>query len=100
MKRMPGLRQFLWVVMAAQFAAAQQNHRSWMDNGGGPDNSHYLALTHINKSNVDKLALAWSYPSNDNLAYVWNPLIVDNVMYVLARGNSLVALDATTGKEI
>jgi quinoprotein glucose dehydrogenase len=98
--RLPGLSQLLWVAMAAQFGAAQQNHRTWMDNGGGPDNSHYLALTQITKSNVDNLALAWSYPSNDTLGYVWNPVIVDNVMYVLARGNSLVALDATTGKEI
>ena len=33
-------------------------------------------------------------------SYVFNPVVVDNVMYVLARNNSLVALDATTGKEI
>ncbi len=29
-----------------------------------------------------------------------NPIIVDNVMYVYGRNNSLIALDATTGKEI
>jgi quinoprotein glucose dehydrogenase len=71
-----------------------------MDNGGGPDNSHYTTLNQLTKSNVNDLAVAWSYPSNDNIAYVWNPLIVDDVMYVLARNNSLVALDAATGKEI
>ena len=31
---------------------------------------------------------------------MFNPIVVDNVAYVLARNNSLVALDATTGKEI
>jgi quinoprotein glucose dehydrogenase len=71
-----------------------------MDNGGGLDNSHYTALSRITKANVNQLAVAWTYPSYDNVAYVWNPLIVDNVMYVLAKNNSLVALDAATGKEI
>jgi quinoprotein glucose dehydrogenase len=79
---------------------AQQNYKVWSDNGGGPDNSHFSALTQITKQNVGQLDVAWSYPSNDTLAYVWNPLIVGKVMYVLARNNSLVALDATTGKEI
>ena len=71
-----------------------------MDNGGGPDNSRYVTLNQITKANVGQLTPVWTYPSNDNVSYVWNPLIVDNVMYVLARNNSLVALDATTGKEI
>ena len=31
---------------------------------------------------------------------MFNPLVVDNTMYVLARNNSLVALDAATGKEM
>src|SRR6476646_10854848 len=77
-----------------------QNYKVWTDNGGGPDNSHFSALSQITKENVGKLDVAWSYPSNDTISYVWNPLIVGNVMYVLARNNSLVALDATTGKEI
>ena len=44
--------------------------------------------------------MAWSYPSRDTISYVFNPIVVDNVAYVLARNNSLVAIDATTGKEI
>ena len=46
------------------------------------------------------LAVAWTYPTSDNISYVFNPVVVDNVIYVLARNNSLVALDATTGREI
>jgi quinoprotein glucose dehydrogenase len=87
-------------LLAATFALAQSNHTTWSDNGGGPDNSHFSALTQITKANVGQLQVVWSYPSNDTISYVWNPLIVDNVMYVLARNNSLVALDASTGKEI
>ncbi|HWF48625.1 MAG TPA: PQQ-binding-like beta-propeller repeat protein [Bryobacteraceae bacterium] len=91
---------FIWVLAAATFVRAQAGHRTWSDNGGGPDNSHFSELGQITKANVGQLEVAWSYPSNDTISYVWNPLIVDNVMYVLARDNSLVALDAATGKEI
>src|SRR5215470_2748413 len=94
------LSAVLCLFLATVPAGAQTAHKAWMDNGGGPDNSHYVEHTQINKSNVKDLAVAWSYPSYDNVAYVWNPLIVDNLTYVLARNNSLVALDAVTGKEI
>jgi len=80
--------------------AAKQNHKHWSDYGGGPDSSHFVALDQINKSNVSQLQVAWVYPTGDNHAYLFNPIVVDNVMYVLARNSSLVALDAVTGKEI
>jgi len=97
---MSGVRWFLCFIAAAGLAGAQAGHKTWLDNGGGPDNSHYTTLGQITRTNVGDLAVAWTYPSYDSVAYVWNPLIVDNVMYVLARNNSLVALDAATGKEI
>jgi quinoprotein glucose dehydrogenase len=80
--------------------ASEGGRTTWSDFGGGPDNARYLTLEQINKSNVDQLAVAWTYPTRDNISYVFNPIVVDNVMYVLARNNSLVALDASTGKEI
>jgi quinoprotein glucose dehydrogenase len=55
----------------------------------------------VTPENVSQLEQAWFYPTYDNVSsYRFNPIIVDNVMYVLAKNNSLVALDATTGKEI
>ena len=81
-------------------AEAQQDHKKWMDYGGGSDSSHFVALDQINKSNVNTLEVAWNYPTGDSSSYLFNPIVVDNVMYVLARNSSLVALDAATGKEI
>jgi quinoprotein glucose dehydrogenase len=97
------LRVALVVALTAvvvQLGHAQIGRRTWTDYGGGADNARYLTLNQINKSNLDQLAVAWSYLTSDNISYVFNPVVVDNVMYVLARNNSLVALDATTGKEI
>ncbi|HTM93632.1 MAG TPA: hypothetical protein VL095_14525, partial [Flavisolibacter sp.] len=79
---------------------AEQEHKEWKDYGGGPDHSKYVDMKQITKANVKDLEVAFSYSTNDNLSYNFNPIIVDNVMYVLARNNSLVAVDATTGKEI
>ncbi|WP_162495533.1 outer membrane protein assembly factor BamB family protein [Confluentibacter flavum] len=75
-------------------------HKSWKDYGGGPDQSKYVDLNQIDKSNVKDLEVAWFYPTGDNKIYQFNPIIANNHMYVLAKNNSLVALNATTGEEI
>src|SRR5690349_4040412 len=77
-----------------------QDHRTWKDYGGAADAAQYSALDQINPSNVTKLQVAWSYPTGDGRKYSFNPLVVDGVLYVLAKNNSIVALDAATGKEI
>ncbi|MBL8296176.1 MAG: PQQ-binding-like beta-propeller repeat protein, partial [Bryobacterales bacterium] len=97
-------RSFVLLLLAlgtaAGLAAAGKNNKNWPDYGGGPDSSHFVELDQITKSNVSRLDVAWVYPTGDNHAYLFNPVVVDNVMYVLAKNSSLVALDATTGKEI
>ena len=87
-------------ALISEHGHAQSDRRTWTDYGGGPDNARYLTLDQIKKSNLDRLGVAWTYPTQDNIAYVFNPVVVDNVVYVLARNNSLVALDASTGREI
>src|SRR5579872_6463756 len=77
-----------------------QTYTTWSDYSGASDSSQYSALDQINRSNVARLKLAWTYPTGDNNKYFFNPLVVDNVVYVLAKNNSIVALDAATGKEI
>ncbi|MDB5248802.1 MAG: Quinoprotein glucose dehydrogenase [Segetibacter sp.] len=76
-------------------------HKTWTQYGGGADQSKYLDLKQITKQNVNHLQVAWSYSTDDNISsYRFNPLVVDNVMYVPAKNNSLVAVDITSGKEI
>src|SRR5262245_54954304 len=84
------------VVLSLSLLRVDGQQRSWIDYGGGTDSSHYVASKQITKANVQQLAVAWSYPYA-NLGF--NPLIVDRTMYVTG-GDALVALDATTGKEI
>ena len=77
-----------------------ESHTTWRAYGGAADGAQYSALRQINRSNVKRLQVAWTYRTGDDRKYSFNPLIVDGVMYVLAKNNSIVALDAATGKEI
>jgi len=90
----------LATLLLLAVCASAQDHRTWRDYGGAPDAAQYSALSQINRQNVAKLAIAWSFPTGDGQPYLFNPIIVDGVIYVLARNNSIVALDASTGAEI
>ncbi len=78
----------------------QEDYKTWSDYGGGLDSSKFVALDQITKSNVGDLQVAWTYSTGDGNSYLFNPIVVDDVMFVLARNNSLVALDASSGREI
>src|SRR5688572_25446306 len=68
----------------SQGSPAAAPYKTWRDYGGGPDSSKYVDFTSITKANVGSLKVAWTYPAGDTLNYQMNPIIVDNVMYVLA----------------
>ena len=81
-------------------ALEAQKGVSWSEYLGGPDSSHYSPLKQVNTRNVNKLEIAWSYATGDEMSYTFSPLVVDNIAYVAAKQGALVALDATTGKEL
>jgi len=87
----------LVMLLSSTFA---QDHTTWSDYGGASDSAQYSALKQINRENVNRLEVAWTYPTGDGRRYFFNPLVADGVMFVLARNNSIVALDAGSGKEI
>src|SRR4029453_5132852 len=97
MKRFPFLTVALVSLVSVTVATNGRSDKWGWDYGGGPDSSHFVDLDHIKKSNVSKLEVAWFYPHGTT---GFNPIIVDDVMFVLGRNNSLIALDATTGKEL
>jgi len=89
------------VALAAQSGSSRRSakpYTTWTAYQGGAHSSQYTALDQITKSNVAQLEVAWTYQINGNVTF--NPVIVDEVMYVQGTGNSIVALEAATGKEI
>ena len=94
------LRILLLTIGAALPALAADPHSQWREYGGSADGAQYSALKQIDRSNVNRLQVAWTYRTSDANKYAFNPLVIDGTMYVLAKNNSIVALDAATGKEI
>ena len=86
-------------AISLQASAKPKPYTTWSEYGGSADSAQYSALDQINRSNVGKLQVAWTYPTGDDGSYIFNPLVVDGVIYVLGRNNAIVALDAATGRE-
>jgi quinoprotein glucose dehydrogenase len=85
--------------------AAQGADGNWASYLGDPARTHYSQLKQINRRNVTRLEVAWTYHSGDaradNLSQIQcNPLIIDGVLYGTTPQLKLVALDAITGREL
>lgn len=85
---------------------AAQEWRYYAGDAGG---SKYSALKQINRANVAKLKVAWSFHTGDvsdgkanpiRSAFETTPLMVDGVLYFTTPFNRLIALDAETGKQL
>ena len=87
---------FVLLTLGAVWTA-ERNGKWWSDNLAGPDSSNYVDLDQIKKSNVDQLEVAWTYPY---AAGGFNPIVVDDTVYIYGRNGSLIALEASTGKEV
>jgi quinoprotein glucose dehydrogenase len=78
-------------------------YTGWPANGGGPDSIRYSRLQQINRSNVAKLQVAWTYETGDSeqgTEMQCNPVLAHGVLYVTSPTLRVIALDAATGKEI
>jgi quinoprotein glucose dehydrogenase len=60
----------------------------------------YSPLKQINRDNVAKLKLAWTYDTGDKGEYQSNNLIIGGVLYTASPTRKVIALDAATGKEM
>ncbi len=67
--------------------------------GGGPAGIRYSSLRQIDRSNVSKLHVAWSYDCADGSGDPQTqPIVVDGVLYGLTPRHKTIALDAASGK--
>ena len=45
--------------------ASAQDHHTWRDYGGTADSAQYSSLAQVNRSNVTKLEIAWTFDSGE-----------------------------------
>ncbi len=90
-------------------SAAQQNppqattvpppsSQDWPRYGGTPEGNHFSPLTQINRSNVSKLKVSWTFDTAEEGGLQTNPLIVNGVLFGITPTQKIFALDAANGK--
>ena len=100
-------RMRLWLLLAVGLSPAVA--QEWPNYGNDPGGMRYSPLKQIDKGNVGKLSVAWTYHTGDvsdgskypsRSAFECTPLVVDGVLYLTTPFSRAVALDAETGKEL
>jgi quinoprotein glucose dehydrogenase len=89
-------------------ARAEDAADVWSVYGGDQGGTRSSPLTHIHRSNVAQLDVAWTYrtgelgkglASTDKLAFEATPIFIDGVLYLSTPTSIVIAIDAATGKE-
>src|SRR5439155_630430 len=100
--RVPLITLAISLVIAAPAAHAQTSpkkaNQDWPVYGGAPENTRYSPLTQINRRNVKRLRVAWTFDTGEKGVLQTSPLIVDGVLYGISPTQKVFALNAATGK--
>lgn len=92
---------FLPITFAqGQERTAPWGYTEWRAYHGGPENLHYSSLKQIDRTNVPKLTVAWTYDTGDvfqGSELQCNPVIANGLLYATSPKARLFALDAATG---
>ncbi len=87
-----------WAQVAGKPKSRAGTSADWAVYGGQPANQHYSSLTQINRSNVNKLKVAWTYDTGEEGILETNPVVVGRTLYAYTPSQKVIALDAVTGK--
>ena len=87
-----------WAQVAGKPTSLITADADWPVYGGQPANQHYSSLTQINRSNVNKLRVAWTYDTGEDGGLETSPLIVGRTLYAYTPSQKVIALDAVNGK--
>jgi outer membrane protein assembly factor BamB len=73
----------------------------WRCTGGDPGCTRYSALEQIDRDNVARLEVAWTYHTGEfGKPIECTPIVVDGILYLTTGELRVVALEAATGREL
>jgi quinoprotein glucose dehydrogenase len=93
-------------------ALAQAPAGEWRSYGATPEGTRYSPLDQVNRGNVAKLEVAWTYRTGElnrkpnlsgereTVAFECTPIVVEGVMYISTPAGNVVALRAETGEVV
>jgi len=103
------MRVPLAILFTAALLAAGSHDDDWPVYGHDSGGTKYSGLNQINRQNVKRLQVAWTFHTGDmydpkghggkKSAFESTPLFIDGVLYVTTPFGRLIALDPATGTE-
>jgi glucose dehydrogenase len=79
-------------------STARLHESDWPLYGLDYTNQRYSLLKQINRENISRVALRWSFNSGIKATFQATPIVVNGVMYLSLPFDHVVALDAKNGK--
>jgi membrane-bound PQQ-dependent dehydrogenase (glucose/quinate/shikimate family) len=96
------------VLVNAVRLPAQISDTDWPNYGNDPGGMRYSPLSQINRDNVSKLKLAWTFHTGDisdgthnrrRTGFEATPILVDGTLFFTTGFNRVIALDPETGQQ-
>lgn len=79
-------------------ASEKQPTHDWPMYGGSSENDHFSSLSQINRDNVKRLTVAWTFDTGESGGLQSSPIVVQGALYGLMPSQRVFALNAATGK--
>jgi quinoprotein glucose dehydrogenase len=102
------MSHLLLAVHVSMLAATGGPTADWPTYGNDPGGMRYSPLTQIDRDNVTRLRVVWTYHTGDvadgsrtpvRSAFEATPIVVDHTMYFSTPFDRVIALDPETGRE-
>jgi quinoprotein glucose dehydrogenase len=92
------MRAALALTCLSCAAIALAADRDWPVYGGDAAKTRHSALVQINRGNVSRLAMAWTFDTGEKGDTQTQPIVVGRTLYGYTPSHKAIALDAATGK--
>jgi len=106
---LPATAILCWTLVCWTNAAIAQSDAGWPNYGNDPGGSRYSAARQIDRTNVAKLQLAWTYRTGaleqqtdliKKAAFEATPILVENQLFLSTPYNHVIALNPETGAKL
>jgi quinoprotein glucose dehydrogenase len=89
------------MLLACVGACVAEQGSDWPVTGGNVANTRYAELRQINRDNVSRLRVAWTYHTGEPRGEIQaTPIVVGGVLYTTTSALNVVALRADSGTQI
>jgi quinoprotein glucose dehydrogenase len=99
---------FVLVGLSRNSRAQESSRTDWPNYGNDAGAMRYSPLARINRDNVSKLKVAWTFHTGDiadgsdgrkRSGFETTPILVDGTLFLTTPFNRVIALDPETGKQ-